>query len=161
MAESPCGWYLPITWPVIWIAIDGAEIALAIDQGVAHGEGLGHADQGIVDGGIAVRMVLAHHLAGDFGALGRGAVGGEPHFGHAEEDAAMHRFEAVADIGEGAADDHAHGVIQVRPLHLVFDIDGDHIFAAAIAHSGQSGLPTRGWRRWTLWWKFLICQARS
>src|ERR1039457_952042 len=65
MAESPCGWYLPITWPVIWIAIDGAEIALAIDQGVAHGEGLGHADQGIVDGGIAVRMVLAHHLAGD------------------------------------------------------------------------------------------------
>ena len=82
------------------IAVDGAEVPLAVHQRVAHGEGLGHADQRIVDRRIAVRVVLAHHLAGDFGRLGGGTVGREAHFGHPEQDAPVYRFEPVADIRE-------------------------------------------------------------
>ena len=35
----------------------------------------------------------------------------------------MHRLQTVANIGQRAADDHAHRVIEVRPPHLVFDVD--------------------------------------
>ena len=86
-------------------------------------------------------MVLAHDFAGDLGALARGLVGRQPHFVHSEKDAPMHRLEAVADIGERAAHDDAHGVIEIRPPHLVFDIDGNEVFGAvSTARSGQ-------WRR--------------
>ena len=39
------------------IAIDGTEVALAVDQRIAHREMLRHADQGVVDRGVAVRVV--------------------------------------------------------------------------------------------------------
>ena len=44
------------------ITIDGAKVTLPIDERVTHGKILGHARHGIVDGHIAVRMVLAKHL---------------------------------------------------------------------------------------------------
>ena len=60
------------------IAIHRAEISLAVHQRIAHGEGLRHADQRIVDRRVAVRMVLAHDVADDLGALARGPVGRSP-----------------------------------------------------------------------------------
>ena len=51
------------------IAVDVAEVALAVDQRVALGEVLGQAHQGVVDRHVAVRVVLADHVAdhpGDF-----------------------------------------------------------------------------------------------
>jgi hypothetical protein len=80
-----------------------------------------------------------------------------------KRNAPVHRFQPVAYIGKRAADDYAHRVIQVRPLHFVFDIDGNQVLVAAVAaaHSGQDWLPVRGWRRWTLWWLLLVCQADS
>ena len=109
-----------------------------VDQRIAHGERLRHADQGVVDGGVAVRMVLAHHFADDFGALAGGAVGGQPHLVHANRDAPMHRLQAVADVGQRAAHDHAHGVVEVRPAHLVFDIDRDVVSVVPAAAAGRS-----------------------
>ena len=75
----------------------------------------------------------------------------QAHLLHHIKDAAVDRLEAVADIGEGAADDHAHGVIEVRAAHLVFDVDGDvALVVAAIAAEGDlatRGARGRGWRR--------------
>ena len=68
-------------------------------------------------------MVFAEHFADDLGALSGGAIGQQTHLVHAEKNAAVHRLEAVANIGQRAAHDHAHGVIEIRALHLVFDID--------------------------------------
>ena len=36
----------------------------------------------------------------------------------------MHGLEAVARIGQRAADDHAHGVIEIGFFQFVFDRDG-------------------------------------
>src|SRR3546814_3860601 len=41
-------------------------------------------------------------------------------------DAAVHRLQPVAHIGQRAADDHAHRVIEVAGLHLVDDVDRRH-----------------------------------
>ena len=87
------------------IAVDIAEIALAIDDGVADGEFLRQAHQRIIDRLIAMRMELTHDVADDTGALLVGLVGPDPHFAHCMHDAAMHRLETVADIGQRALRD--------------------------------------------------------
>ncbi len=105
------------------IAVDRAEVALAVDQRVAHREVLGEADEGVVDRRIAVRVELAHHLADDRRALPEGARGREPHLAHRVEDPAMDRLEPVTDVGQGARHDHAHRVVEVGRPHLVLDAD--------------------------------------
>ena len=114
------------------IAVDRAEVALAVDQGGAHVEVLGEADQGVVGRGVAVRVVVADDLADDLGALAVGAVAGQAHLPHREQDAAVRRLEPVAHVGQRPPDDHAHRVIQVRALHLVFDVDG---YACLVGHA--------------------------
>ena len=42
----------------------------------------------------------------------------------------MDGLEAVADVGQRAADDDRHRVVEIRPAHLVFDIDGNHVGGA-------------------------------
>ena len=51
------------------IALDAAEVALAVDEPFAHGPGLGHVDERRVDHRLAVRMVVARGVAADFGAF--------------------------------------------------------------------------------------------
>ena len=114
-----------------WVAVDGAEVALAVYEGVAQGEGLREADHGVVDGGVAVGVVVAHDVADDLGGLGVLLVELEAHLLHAVEDAAVDGLEAVADVGQGAADDDRHGVVEVRPAHLLFNIDGEQEGGAA------------------------------
>ena len=101
------------------IAVHGAEIALAVDQRHAQGEGLRHPHHGVVDGGVAVRVVLAHHLADDARRLAVRLVGGEAALLHGVEDAAMDGLEAVARVRQGAGDDDAHGVVEVGAPHLL------------------------------------------
>ena len=80
------------------VVVDRAEVALAVDQRVAHREVLGQADQRVVDRRVAVRVVVAHHLADDPCALRVAARRAEAELAHPEEDAAMDRLEAVADV---------------------------------------------------------------
>ena len=118
------------------VAVDGAEVALAVDEGVAHGKGLREADHGVVDGGVAVGVVVAHGVADDLGALGVLFVGLEAHFLHGVEDAAVHGLEAVADVWQGAADDDGHAVVQVGPAHLLFKVDGVEIQGSGAGGAG-------------------------
>ena len=84
------------------IAVHRAEVALAVDQHQAHGEVLGHAHQGVVDGVLAVRVVLAHHVADDARALARRPAVVAA-LAHGVEDAPMHRLEAVARVRQRRA----------------------------------------------------------
>ena len=115
------------------VVVDGAEVALAVDQLVAHRELLRHADQRVVDRRVPVGVIVAHHLADDLGALGIGARRPEAELVHRVEDTAMNRLQPVAHVGQGAPDDDRHRVVEVRGLHLVlerprFDVPAaDHI----------------------------------
>ena len=57
------------------IAVDIAEIALAVDQRIADGEVLREARQRVVDGLIAVGMEVAHGVADDLGAFANSPCG--------------------------------------------------------------------------------------
>ena len=84
--------------------IDIAPVTLAVDEIVF----LAQAHERILDGGVAVRMVL-HGVAHDAGHLVVAAVVG---LLHGVEDAALHRLEAVLDMRNGTVQDHVRGVIQ-------------------------------------------------
>ena len=105
------------------VAVDRAEVPLAVHERGAHREVLGHAHHGVVDRGVAVGVVLAHHVADDAGRLLVRLAGGVAGFPHAVEHAAVHGLEAVAHVGQRAAHDHAHRVVEVAALHLLFDVD--------------------------------------
>ena len=106
------------------VAIDGAEVALTVDEHVPHREVLRHAHQCVVHAGITVRVIVAEHFAHDLCALAVRGGGCEVQPAHGVENAAMHRLEAVASVGDRAPDDHAHRVVQIRGPHLVLDADG-------------------------------------
>ncbi len=109
------------------IAVDRAEIALPVDQRHAHGEILRHAHQRVVDRLVAVRVILTHGVAGDARRFIVGAVRRVVVLVHRIEDAAMHGLQPVAHVGQRAGHDHAHGVIEIRPLHLVDDRDRPNV----------------------------------
>src|SRR5215467_10903259 len=69
-------------------------------------------------------MVLAHHVAHDAGAFARSAIRIQPHLLHRVENAAVDGLQAVADVGERAADDHRHRIVEIRTAHLFFNVDG-------------------------------------
>ena len=126
------------------IAVDRAEIALAVDERHAHREVLREAHEGVVDREVAVRMVFAHHLADDARRLDVLLVPVEPKLIHRKENAAMHGLQAVAYVGQRAADDDAHRVVEIRALHLVRDVDRANVARLAasrfvvVASVGQS-----------------------
>jgi len=90
-----------------------------------HGEGLGHANERVVDGSVTVRVVLAHHLADDPAALDVCPFGSEPELTHAEQDSSLHGFEPVTGVRKRPRVDHRVGVLQERSLHLLLDVDVD------------------------------------
>jgi hypothetical protein len=118
------------------VAVDAAEVALAVDQHVAQAEVLRHAHDGVVHRRVAVRVVLADHVADDARALLVRAVPVVVQLVHREQHAPMHRLEAVARVGQGTPDDHAHRVVEVRPPHLLFEADGEG-FLGELGHEGS------------------------
>ncbi len=107
------------------IAVHRSKVPLPVDQRIAQRKILRHAHQRVVYRRVAMRMIIAQHFADDAGALPVRPVERQPHLGHGEENPPMHRLQTVPNIGQRAADDHAHRVIEIRPAHLVFDVDGD------------------------------------
>ena len=91
------------------VAVDGAEVALAVHQGVAQGEVLGHAHHGVIDRGVAVGMVFTDDIPDDAGALAVGPVPVVAPFAHGEEYPAVHGFEPVPHVRQGPADNDARG----------------------------------------------------
>ena len=114
------------------IAVDGAEVALRLDQLVAHHPVLGEADERVVHGAVAVWVIVLQHFADDAGALIKRAVVDEAFPHHRVEDAALHGLQAVTRVREGAGDDDGHRVIDVGRLHDVRDVGGREFFFVRI-----------------------------
>ena len=101
------------------IAVERTEVAGALDQRQTGRERLRHPHQRLVDGGVAVGVVAAHHVAHHLGALAEAAVGAESLAPHRGQDAPLYRFEAVPHVGQRpAADDRQ----RVGPVTVLDDL---------------------------------------
>src|SRR3989442_2403589 len=72
-------------------------------------------------------MIIAHDLAHNLGALAVGTIGSQSHIAHADQNAPMNGLQAITYIGQGTPDDDTHRVVDIRPSHLVFDIDRNDV----------------------------------
>ena len=126
------------------IAVDRSEVALAVDQDVAHVEVLREPDERVVGRRVAVRVVVADDLADDLRALAVRPVGRQAHLPHRVKHAPVRRLQTVTHVRQRPPDDHAHRVIHVRALHLVFDVDGK--LGGQVGHGWcrSSGLRAQG-----------------
>ena len=68
-------------------------------------------------------MVFADDFADDFGGFDVGAALDESGPFHRVEDSAVHRFQAVPDIGDRPSDVDAEGVLEISGVHDVFHTD--------------------------------------
>jgi hypothetical protein len=80
------------------VAVDRAEVALAVDQQVAHGERLRHAHDGVVHRRVAVGVVFTDDVTDHAGGLLVGLVPVVAELAHGVQHAAMHRLQTVPHI---------------------------------------------------------------
>jgi hypothetical protein len=73
-------------------------------------------------------VILTNHVTDNACRLFIGLVPVVVQLSHRKQGTAMDRFQPVTHIRQCAPDNYAHGVIQVRLLHLVFEIDRDNFF---------------------------------
>ena len=126
------------------VAVDRAVVALAVDERVAHREVLRHADQRVVD---ATRRRAGGTCRARRRRPSRTSCTRPPApralLVHRVEDAAVHRLEAVARVGDGAPDDDAHRVVEVARAHLVLQADGLVLQDVAVVFGHADGSPLR------------------
>ena len=79
---------------------------------------LAHVHEGRVDGGVAMRMVV-HGVAHDARHLVETAV---VHLVHGMQNAALHRLEAVLEVGHGAVENRIARVVQEPAVVQLFQV---------------------------------------
>jgi len=121
------------------IAFHGTEVALPLDEGLPHGPGLGHVNEGGVDRLVTVGVIVTHGLADDLRALEMLAGRHDAELAHREEDASLGRLQAVAGIGKGSGNDDRHGVVEEGSRDLFGDIDRFDFFVLIIQGIGPPG----------------------
>ena len=114
------------------IAFDRTEVALAIDQPLAHRPRLRHVHERRVNHRLAVRVIVTARVAANFGAFPMLPVGEERQVVHRIKDAALRRLQSVARIRQGARNDDRHRVIEKRPRDFFGDVNRIYFFVGVI-----------------------------
>ena len=95
------------------VAVDIAEIALSVDERIAHCEILRQSCHRIIDRGIPMGMVITHHVAADLGGFAEAPGRTQLQLAHGIQNPAVHRLETVARIGQCAMHDGRERVGQI------------------------------------------------
>ena len=125
------------------VALDRPVVALPVHQRIAQRKVLHHAHQRVVHAGVAMRVILAEHIADHGRALLVAAPRHEAEFVHRVQHAPVHRLEPVTHIGQRARHDHAHRVVDERFLDLL--VDGARQDAFANDRRGHVAGRDSGW----------------
>ena len=84
------------------VAVERPEVSRAVDQRIPQRKRLRHSDERFIQSRVAVRVVVAHHVADDLGALAMFGVGRQVLLPHRVEDAALDGFQPVTHVGQRA-----------------------------------------------------------
>ena len=101
------------------IALNGAEVSLSVHQRLHSLEILGQHHQRVVNGGVAVGMILTHGITADTGRLQCGPIMIHMELIHIIKHSPLHRLQAVPDIRHRTGGDYTHGIIQIGFLHFL------------------------------------------
>ena len=101
------------------VAVNRAEVAMAIDEWNAHGKILREANHGVVHGGIAMRVIFANNIANRAGRFAMRPIRGDAAVVHRVQDSTMHGLQAIANVRQGARNNNAHRIFEERGAHLM------------------------------------------
>ncbi|OIQ70118.1 hypothetical protein GALL_482710 [mine drainage metagenome] len=110
------------------VAVNRAEITLTINQHMAHGKGLRHTHDGVIHRLVSMRVILTNHITHNTRRFFIRLVPVVAELMHGKQYTPVHRFEAIARVGQSPSNDHAHGVIQVAAAHFVGQTGGQGFF---------------------------------
>ncbi len=96
---------------------------MPVDQWIPERELLGHADQRVVDGNIAMGVILAQNISNNTRALLIWLVPEAPEFIHGKEDSPMYWFQPIAKVRQCTTNNDTHRILEVRLLHLILDVN--------------------------------------
>ena len=105
------------------VAVERSEVAGSVDEGIPQRKRLRHPNERLIERGIAVRVVVAHHVTDDLGALAMFGVGGEILLPHRVEDAALDRLQPVAYVGKRPRGDDRERVVEIPDLRRFVERD--------------------------------------
>ena len=88
-------------------------VTLAVHQGIAVAERLGHQHHRFIARRIAVGVELTEHVTDGTRRLLVLGIGVQAQLTHGVDDAPLHGLQAVADMRQGTVHDHVHGVVEV------------------------------------------------
>ena len=112
------------------VAVDIAEVALPVDDGIALREILREAHQCVIDRLVAMRVELTDDVADDAGAFLESRVGTDAHFAHCMDDATMHRLQAVPDVRKRAMHDRRQCIGEIALFECRLQVDRKNMVAA-------------------------------
>ncbi len=119
------------------IAVDVAKVALALDQRISRSEVLRHAHHGVVDRCVAVRVILAHHVAHDPGALLEAGRRVQAQLMHGVDQPPVHRLQPVPYVGQGARHDGRERIRQVAFRQRILELSVVDSADQIIRHVGS------------------------
>ena len=79
-------------------------------------------------------MITFENLTDDTGTLAVLLIGSESHLAHRIENAPLHGFETVANIGKRARCDDAHRIRKIGLAHLDLDVNRGNAIGWNIVH---------------------------
>ena len=109
------------------VAVDRAEVAVTVHQCMTDIPRLRQSDHRIVNRVVTVRMVFTHDFTNDTGGFFVWFIRRHAQLAHAVKNSSVYRLQTVAHVRQGAADDNAHGVVDIRLLHFVMDLMLQHL----------------------------------
>ena len=92
------------------VAVDRAEVALSVNERIAHREVLRHSHNRLICSAVAMRVILAEHFTHNTSRFFGRIIVSVSDF--------LHRIEHVAHIGKRTSDDYAHGVVEIGATHF-------------------------------------------
>ena len=114
------------------VVVARTEVSVAVDKRVAHREVLRESYERVVNGGVAVGVILTHNVTDRRGAFSVRAVRRESLLEKRINDSSVNRLHAVANVRQRAVDDNAHRVLDKSALHLVLHVDRHHLAGESV-----------------------------
>ena len=95
------------------VAVNRAEIAMAVNQQGAHAVWLRHAHHRVVNRAVTMRMVFAQTIADNARAFFVRLIRRNAQLHHIVEYSSVYGLQSVSDIRKGSSYDNAHRIIDI------------------------------------------------
>ena len=115
-----------------WVAVDRAEVAVTVDEHIAHRKILSESYHSVIDRSVAVGMIFTQNFADGVGALAVRLRGGYAVLIHTVQYAPVDGLESVPYVRQSARHDDAHRIIEERLSHLAVDIHVYYLTGAVL-----------------------------